>query len=153
MAASISTRPPRRPRDLLPPGVAAGSLLAAIYNPMVVDQQTDTEVDRLFHALADTTRRDIVRRVLTAEHSVSELARGYPISLTAVQKHVTVLAEAGLVTKRRHGREQRVAGEPAGLRRARVLLDAYEQLWRDRMARITDVLADEPADKPRGGTP
>jgi DNA-binding transcriptional ArsR family regulator len=120
---------------------------------MVVDQVSDAEIDRLFHALADATRRDIVRRVLTTEHSVSELARSYPISLTAVQKHVTVLAEAGLVTKRRHGREQRVAGEPSGLQRARVLLDAYEQLWRDRMARITDVLADEPAEQPRGGTP
>jgi DNA-binding transcriptional ArsR family regulator len=120
---------------------------------MVVEQLPDAVVDRLFHALADATRRDIVRRVLTSEHSVSELARSYPISLTAVQKHVTVLEEAGLVTKRRRGREQRVAGEPSGLQRAQVLLDAYEQLWRDRMARITDVLTEEPAKKPRGGTP
>jgi DNA-binding transcriptional ArsR family regulator len=131
----------------------AGGLCGAvsgcrIYNLMVVDQFTDAEVDRLFHALADATRRDIVRRVLVAEHSVSELARDYPMSVTAVQKHVAVLEEAGLVTKRRHGREQRVAGEPAALRRARQLLAAYEQLWRERIDRMTDVLTeDEP-----GGT-
>jgi DNA-binding transcriptional ArsR family regulator len=119
-----------------------------IYNLMVVDQLTDAEVDRLFHALADATRRDIVRRVLVAEHSVSELARDYPMSVTAVQKHVAVLAEAGLVTKRRHGREQRVAGQPAALRRAQELLDAYEQLWRGRIDRMTDVLAEGH----RGGT-
>ena len=111
---------------------------------MVVDEMSDAAVDRLFHALADATRRDIVRRVLVAEHSVSELARDYPISVTAVQKHVLVLEEAGLVTKRRHGREQRVAGQPAALQRAQRLLDAYEQLWRDRLDRMNDVLAQDP---------
>jgi DNA-binding transcriptional ArsR family regulator len=119
-----------------------------IYNLMVVDPFTDAEVDRLFHALADATRRDIVRRVLVAEHSVSELARAYPMSVTAVQKHVAVLEEAGLVTKRRHGREQRVAGRPAALDRAQQLLDAYEQLWRGRIDRMTDVLTEDD----RGGT-
>jgi DNA-binding transcriptional ArsR family regulator len=116
---------------------------------MVVDPGTDAEVDRLFHALADSTRRDIVRRALVAEHSVSELARAYPMSVTAVQKHVAVLEEAGLVAKRRQGREQRVAGRPAALRQAQQLLDAYEQLWRDRMDRMTDVLTQTD----RGGTP
>jgi DNA-binding transcriptional ArsR family regulator len=119
-----------------------------IYNLMVVDQFTDAEVDRLFHALADATRRDIVRRALVAEHSVSELARNYPMSVTAVQKHVAVLEEAGLVTKRRHGREQRVTGRPAALRRAQQLLAAYEQLWRGRIDRMTDVLTEND----RGGT-
>jgi DNA-binding transcriptional ArsR family regulator len=119
-----------------------------IYNLMVVDTLTDSEVDRLFHALADRTRRDIVRRSLLAEHSVSELARSYPMSVTAVQKHVAVLEEAGLVAKRRHGREQRVVGRPAALRRAQELLDAYEQLWRERVDRMTDVLeTDERGDE------
>ena len=110
---------------------------------MVVDQFTDAEVDRLFHALADRTRRDIVRRVLVAEHSVSALARLYPLSVTAVQKHVAVLEEARLVTKRRHGREQRVAGQPDALRRAQQLLLAYEQLWRERFDRMADVLDED----------
>ena len=115
---------------------------------MVVDSASDAEVDRLFHALADTTRRDILRRVLVVEQSVSGLARDYPMSVTAVQKHVAVLEEAGLVTKRKHGREQRVTGQPAALSRAQQLLSAYEQLWRERIDRMTDVLAEDD----RGGT-
>jgi DNA-binding transcriptional ArsR family regulator len=116
---------------------------------MVVDPLTAADADRLFHALADATRRDIVRRVLLAEHSVSELARHYPMSVTAVQKHVAVLEEAGLVTKQRHGREQRVSGEPTALHRAQQLLAAYEQLWRARIDRMTELLAE---DDPGGTT-
>jgi DNA-binding transcriptional ArsR family regulator len=58
----------------------------------------------MFHALADPTRPDIVARAMQAEHSVSALARLYPMSFAAVQKHVAVLECAELVTKRRHGR-------------------------------------------------
>jgi DNA-binding transcriptional ArsR family regulator len=110
---------------------------------MVVDQLSDAEVDRLFHALADATRRDIVRCTITGEHSVSALARRYPISLTAVQKHVAVLEEAGLVVKRRQGREQRVIGRQEAIARAQRLLDEYEQLWRSRLARIDEILDDD----------
>jgi len=116
---------------------------------MVVDQLDDAEVDRLFHALADPTRRDIARRAITGEHSVSELARHYPISLTAVQKHVGVLEEAGLVVKRRHGREQRVVGQHDALRRAQRLLDEFEELWRGRLDRMGALLAE---DSPGGAT-
>ena len=108
---------------------------------MVVDQLTDDEVDRLFHALADRTRRDLLRRALDEERSISDLARHYPISLTAVQKHVAVLVEAGLVVRHRTGREVRLTGDPAALARARELLDTYEQLWRERFDRMSDLLA------------
>lgn len=107
---------------------------------MVVDQLSDTEIDRIFHALADATRRDVVRRVLVAEESVSDLARRYPMSITAVQKHVAVLEGAGLVSKRRQGREQRVSGQVHAIRRAQVLLDAYEQVWRGRLDAIDQLL-------------
>jgi DNA-binding transcriptional ArsR family regulator len=107
---------------------------------MVVDQLADD--DRLFHALADATRRDIVRRVLDGERSISDLARQYPMSMTAVQKHVGVLEAAGLVAKHRHGREQRVVCRMDAIRRARDLLDDYERLWRDRFDRIGDILAE-----------
>ena len=110
---------------------------------MVVDELSDAEVDRIFRALADATRRDIVRRVLVTEQSVSALARRYPMSVTAVQKHVGVLEEAGLVTKHRNGREQRVVGQPAAIERARRLLDAYEELWRSRADRMSDLLAED----------
>lgn len=101
---------------------------------MVVD------TDRLFFALSDATRRDIVTQTLDRELSVSELGRLYPISLTAVQKHVEVLVEAGLVSKHRQGRESLVRGEIEQLQRAHELLDELEVLWRARLARFEDVL-------------
>src|SRR4249919_1639356 len=99
---------------------------------MVVDLSTE-RADRVFHALADATRRDIVVRTLEGEHSVSALARRYPMSFAAVQKHVVVLEEAGLVTKQRKGREQIVRGDVNTIRRANQLLDRLEAVWRDRV--------------------
>jgi DNA-binding transcriptional ArsR family regulator len=96
--------------------------------------------DDVFHALADATRRDIVAVVLAQEQSVSELARHYPMSFAAVQKHVAVLERAGLVVKRRHGREQRVRGVPGVLRDVHGLLDQLESLWRARIDRIDRIL-------------
>ncbi|MDY0911911.1 ArsR/SmtB family transcription factor [Rathayibacter festucae] len=110
---------------------------------MVSDVRDEIEVDRLFQALADRTRRDIVGRVLEAEQSVTALAARYEMSFAAVQKHVAVLERAELVRKRRSGREQLVSGEVASLRRAARLLEAYELLWRDRVDRIADVLAED----------
>jgi DNA-binding transcriptional ArsR family regulator len=110
---------------------------------MVVDSVTDDEVDRLFHALADATRRDILVRAIRREHSVSALAERYDMSFAAVQKHVAVLERAQLVTKQRRGREQIVHSNPSTLRRASDLLDAYEQLWRARATAIADILADK----------
>ena len=94
----------------------------------------------MFHALADATRRDIVAVVLAQEQSVSELARRYPMSFAAVQKHVAILERAGLVVKRRHGREQRVRGVPDALREVHGLLDQLESLWRARINRIDRIL-------------
>lgn len=110
---------------------------------MVVEQLAPPEADRVFHALADATRRDIVRTVLIGEHSVSALARRYPMSFAAVQKHVAVLEDAGLVTKRRRGRESLVTGDVERVRNARDALDAFEQLWRDRIAQMDQVLAED----------
>ncbi len=103
----------------------------------------DDEVDRIFHALADATRRDIVTRVMRRAHSVSELAAGYQMSFAAVQKHVAVLEKAALVRKTRAGREQHVRGDAATIARAAALLTRYEQLWRDRADRIEALLAEE----------
>ncbi|MFV0632857.1 ArsR/SmtB family transcription factor [Demequina sp.] len=102
---------------------------------------TDDEVDRIFRALADATRRDIVRRTLEAEASVSDLAGAYHMSFAAVQKHVAVLEGAGLVTKHPHGRERIVRGNPEAIRRAQALLDRYEQIWRARIDRLDALLA------------
>jgi DNA-binding transcriptional ArsR family regulator len=103
---------------------------------------TDEQVNRVFRALADATRRDIVRRTLTEEASISELAADYDMSFAAVQKHVAVLEGAGLVTKRPQGRERLVRGNPEMIRRTQRLLDRYEQIWRARIARLDDLLAE-----------
>ena len=111
---------------------------------MVVGLAADERADRVFHALADGTRRDIVVRTLEGEHSVSALARRYPMSFAAVQKHVAVLEEAGLVTKQRKGREQLVRGNVDTIRRASQMLDQLEAVWRGRIDRMGEILADDP---------
>ena len=96
--------------------------------------------DLVFGALADRTRRDILRRSMEGALSVSALARNYEMSVTAVQKHVAVLDRAGLVAKRRRGREQLVHTDLDTIHAAQQLLDRFEVLWRDRIDRFTDVL-------------
>jgi DNA-binding transcriptional ArsR family regulator len=108
---------------------------------MVVEELAQERVDRIFQALADATRRDIVVRAMQGEHSVSDLARNYSMSFAAVQKHVAVLERAELVTKRRQGREQLVRGSVDTLRQAQRVLDQIEELWRDRIDRFGEVLA------------
>src|SRR5688500_12207863 len=109
---------------------------------MVVSMQTTLDFDRVFRALADTTRRDIVRRAIAGEEGVAELAEHYPMSFAAVQKHVAILERAGLVTKVRIGRRKVVRTNVEGLRRARRLLDRYEDLWRDRIGRMTELITE-----------
>jgi DNA-binding transcriptional ArsR family regulator len=113
-----------------------------IYNQMVVDL-SEERADRVFHALADATRRDIVLRALDGDHNVSALAGNYPVSFAAVQKHVAVLEEAGLVTKQRRGREQLVRSNVDTIRKAYRLLEQLEATWRDRIDRIGEILADD----------
>jgi DNA-binding transcriptional ArsR family regulator len=104
---------------------------------------SEVEADRVFQALADRTRRDILARAIGREQSVSTLARSYEMSFAAVQKHVAVLERAELVAKQRRGREQIVRANPPIVRKAAALLDAYEQLWIQRTTQIADVLAGE----------
>ena len=109
---------------------------------MVVPMQTVLDHDRIFGALGDATRRDIVRRAIDAEEGVAEIASHYPMSFAAVQKHVAVLERAGLVSKHRVGRRKVVRTNLEGLLVARRLLDRYEELWRGRVERM-DRLIDE----------
>jgi DNA-binding transcriptional ArsR family regulator len=111
---------------------------------MVAGGLTGEEADRLFHALADATRRDILYRCMRGEPSVSRLADVYPMSFAAVQKHVAVLERAGLVTKERRGREQLVRTDPDAVGRARRVLDELETAWRGRVDRMADLLAHVP---------
>lgn len=125
------------------------------YNQMVVHQRdssssphgdptlAEADIDRIFRALADATRRDIVRRTLVQPISVSTLAADYDMSFAAVQKHVAVLESAGLVTKIHQGRERLVHGNPHHIRDAQSLLDGFEQIWRGRVDRLDALLAED----------
>jgi DNA-binding transcriptional ArsR family regulator len=104
-------------------------------------QLAPPDFDQMFGALADHTRRDIVRRAIDAQEGVAELASHYPMSFAAVQKHVAILERAGLVTKVRTGRRKVVRTNLEGLRAARRLLDQYEELWRGRIDRMAELVA------------
>lgn len=108
---------------------------------------TEEEVDRVFHALAAQTRRDILARTSEQELNVSDLAESYDMSFAAVQKHVAVLEQANLIIKRAEGRERLVRANPEMIARARILLARYEELWRARVARLDELFAHDQHDK------
>jgi len=117
------------------------TLTGSPYNRMVAQMQVaPPDFDRMFGALADHTRRDIVRRAIDSAEGIAELARHYPMSFAAVQKHVAILERAGLVTKHRVGRRKVVRTHVEGLRIARRLLDQYEELWLGRIDRMTQLV-------------
>ncbi len=125
----------------------ANSIRSLIYNQMVAQRElSDEEIDRVFHALADATRRDIVRRTIDSELSISKVAADYDMSFAAVQKHVAVLESAHLIVKRAEGRERLVRANPAMIARARTLLGRFEDMWRARIDRL-DALLTEPENK------
>src|SRR5205823_4002018 len=110
---------------------------------MVVSvQMAPPDFDRMFGALADHTRRDIVRRAIDADEGIVELASHYPMSFAAVQKHIAILERADLVTKERVERRKVVRTNLEQLRLVRRLLDQYEELWRGRIDRMTTLIAD-----------
>jgi DNA-binding transcriptional ArsR family regulator len=119
---------------------------------MVVGELTEDAIDGLFHALADATRRDILRRCAADEPSVSRLARAYPMSFAAVQKHVAVLERAGLVTKEPRGREQLVRTDAGSVDRARQALDDLERTWRGPVDRMSALLAEGTEPEPENST-
>jgi len=106
--------------------------------------EAENKADVMFHALADRTRRDILRRVLVGEFSISALAEKYDMSFVAVQKHVAVLERAGLLTKRRSGRERLASGDVTAVRSMASMLSDLESVWRGRIDRIDDVLVTDP---------
>ena len=109
---------------------------------VVYVQVARPDFDFIFGALADRTRRDIVGRAITAEEGIVELASHYSMSFAAVQKHIAILERAGLVTKERVGRRKVVRTNLERLRVVRHLLDEYKELWRGRIDRMAEVIAD-----------
>ena len=96
----------------------------------------------MFGALADHTRRDMVRRAITAEEGIVEVASHYSMSFAAVQKHIAILERAGLVTKERRGRRKVVRTNLERLRIVRRLLDQYAQLWHGRIDRMAELISE-----------
>jgi DNA-binding transcriptional ArsR family regulator len=127
------------PGRVLCPGPCAPDASRVIYNQMVVELP-DPALDRLFRALADPSRRDILRRTMAAPVSVSQLAASYQMSFAAVQKHVAVLEAAGLIQKTPQGRERLVRADPSQLARAREALTELEALWHARFSQLDAIL-------------
>jgi len=119
------------------------------YRCISVSVQIAVDHDRIFGALSDATRRDIVRRAIDGQEGVAELAAHYPMSFAAVQKHVAMLERAGLVSKHRIGRRKVVRTNVEGLRVARRLLDQYEDLWRERVERMNQLISESPKEADR----
>jgi DNA-binding transcriptional ArsR family regulator len=118
-----------------------------LYNRLIVSLQIALDHDRIFRALADATRRDIARRAIEGEEGVAELAEHYSMSFAAVQKHIAILERAGLVSKHRMGRRKVVRTNLEALRVARRLLDRYEELWRERVGRMNQLIDESPEEE------
>jgi len=100
-------------------------------------------LDSVFHALADPTRRAMVRGLATGERTVGELAAPHPISLAAASKHVKVLERAGLVQRTVQGRRHVCRLEPAPLAAATEHLRHYERFWNDRLDALENFVTEE----------
>ena len=103
----------------------------------------DHELDRLFHALSDTTRRGILLRVRESDKTVNEIAAQFDISLPAVSKHLSVLEEAGLLSRRKQGRKRICHVEPRQLQNASEWLRFYQSFWNDRLDNLKDFIEKE----------
>jgi len=108
----------------------------------MVHQSTSARLDGVFHALADPTRRALLTRLTEGETTVSRLASPFPMSLTAVSKHLRVLEEAGLVTRTRHGRESVCRLEPGPLAEAWEWIAHYHHFWETRLDWLDRMLSE-----------
>ena len=93
----------------------------------------ENDLDRVFQALANPTRRAILDRLTAGEATVGDLSRPFPLSFAAVSKHLGVLEGAGLVTREARGRERVCRINPAALEDARAWLEFHERFWVDRL--------------------
>ncbi len=106
-------------------------------------KQSSQELDSIFHALADATRRDMLRALAKGEHSVGQLAEPFAISLAAVSKHIKVLEKAGLVQRTVSGRTHHCRLAPTALAAAHEWLSFYEQFWNSRLDALEALLRSE----------
>jgi len=100
-------------------------------------------LDGLFGSLADPVRRDILQRLIRAQHTISQLAANYEMSFAAVAKHLNVLEKAKLIIKRKNGKEQIISISPDALRDASHYLTQFEQLWNYRFDLLDTILQED----------
>ncbi len=101
----------------------------------------DQQLDALFTALSDRTRRDIVARLGAGEATVKELAEPYAMSMQAVSQHLRVLERSGLISQGRHRQTRPCRLEPAGLEAALSWIEESRRTWSERMDRLETHLA------------
>ena len=107
----------------------------------VQDARTSEDLDLLFGALADATRRGIVAQLAVGEATVTELAAPFAISLPAISRHLKVLERASIITRSQQGRWRRARLSPTSLASAAAWLSLHERLWAERFDRLDDHLA------------
>ena len=108
-----------------------------------------TNLDGVFHALSDPTRRAIVGALATGPKTVGELSRPFEISLPAVSKHLKVLERAGLISRQIHGREHHCRLRPETLAPAHDWLSFYSGFWQQRLDALDALLAETDDDHRR----
>lgn len=111
-------------------------------------QRTSEDLDLLFGALADPTRRGIIDRLAVGEATVTELASPFSISLPAISRHLKVLEHASLITRSKRGRWRSARLSPASLASAATWLSRYERLWAESFDRLDDHLARLSSERP-----
>ncbi|MCA9341518.1 winged helix-turn-helix transcriptional regulator [Candidatus Saccharibacteria bacterium] len=101
------------------------------------------QLDLVFAALSDSTRRDILARVAKIEMSIGEIAEHYKMTFAGIAKHVKVLERAGLVIKKRRGKEQVVIIVPSSLSIASSHIEQYAKMWSERFNQLETLLKEE----------
>jgi DNA-binding transcriptional ArsR family regulator len=101
------------------------------------------QLDTIFGSLADSTRRDILQRIAAGPLTVGEIAKSYNLTLAAISKHLKVLENAHLITKRKHGKERIVHISPAAFKDAAQYLENYEALWNQRFDALEQLLKED----------
>ncbi len=112
----------------------------------MVNQISD-ELDTVFSALSDPTRRTILERLARGDATVTELAEPFDMSLPAISKHLTVLEHAGLLVREREGRTRRCHLSVGPMRNAADWLSHYRAYWEDQLDALEEYLSDKPQDE------
>ncbi len=101
---------------------------------------SDYDLDRIFQALSDPTRRDLIRQIGRQERTVTELAEPYDLTLAAVSKHLKVLEAARLIDRRKDGSFQMIKLNPEALKSANEWLKFYQHFWTTRLDALERIL-------------